>query len=149
MQAVLIILISLIAMEFFSWLVHKYIMHGALWFIHKSHHAHSKYFLEANDLFSLFFATIAVVLIFTGIDKGDFRLWIGCGITLYGLLYFILHDVLIHKRVKVFGRPGSRYLKAISNAHKDHHKSMRKDISGSYGLFIVSARYLRKGKILN
>lgn len=42
------------AMELSGWFIHKYVMHGPLWMIHKTHHQHSKSFFEWNDLFSLY-----------------------------------------------------------------------------------------------
>ncbi len=133
-------------MEMFSWLVHKYIMHGALWFIHKTHHEHNKGFFEANDLFSIFFGSIAVILIVSGLQDNDFKLWVGVGISTYGLLYFVLHDILIHKRVKLWNMPKSLYLRAISKAHRDHHKSLKKEDSCSFGLFFVSRHYFNLNK---
>jgi beta-carotene 3-hydroxylase len=39
-------------MEGFTWLIHKYVMHGFLWSLHKDHHDHSNDPpLEKNDYF--------------------------------------------------------------------------------------------------
>ena len=133
-------------MEAFSWFIHKYIMHGVLWNIHKTHHQHGKGVFELNDLFTLLFGGIAVVLILLGSETFDYRFWIGCGISVYGMLYFILHDVLIHKRLKWLGRPKSRYLKAIAKAHRDHHKTRECDGAVSFGLLVVPKKYFRDGK---
>ncbi|WP_226389564.1 sterol desaturase family protein [Penaeicola halotolerans] len=133
-------------MEIFSWAFHKYIMHGVLWNIHKTHHGHSKggYF-ELNDIFSLIFGSTAVVLIILGsIDGFDWRFWVGAGITVYGFSYFILHDMLIHRRVKVFDRPRGKFLNGIAKAHRDHHKSNKKDGAVSFGLFLVPKKYFSK-----
>jgi beta-carotene 3-hydroxylase len=130
-------------MEAFSWWVHKYVMHGVLWKIHKTHHEHSKGYFELNDLFTLIFGGTAVVLIFQGVETFDYRFWIGCGISLYGMLYFVLHDVMIHKRLKWLGRPKAKYLKAITKAHRAHHKSKEKDDAVSFGLFFIPQRYFK------
>lgn len=130
-------------MEAFSWIIHKYLMHGIFWNIHKTHHQHSDGFFELNDVFTLIFGGTAIVLIFLGIENFDERFWIGCGISLYGLAYFILHDVLIHKRLKWFSRPRNKYLKAITEAHKAHHKT-QKDNSVSFGLFVVPKRFWKE-----
>lgn len=37
----LIVLLVFIAMEGATWLIHKYVMHGFLWMLHKDHHDHS------------------------------------------------------------------------------------------------------------
>lgn len=144
LEAIIWIILGFGLMELFSWVIHKYLMHGVLWQIHKTHHNHSKGFFELNDLFTLLFGGIAVLLIFLGVDTLDYRFWLGCGISLYGMSYFILHDVLIHKRLSWFQRPKSRYLKAMTEAHKAHHKT-QKDNSVSFGLFVVPKRFWKKG----
>lgn len=116
-------------------------MHGFLWRIHKTHHQHTKGVFELNDLFTVLFGGTAIALIFLGIDAFDYRFWLGCGISLYGMLYFFLHDVLIHKRLKWFGRPKLKYLKAITKAHRAHHKTREKNDAESFGLFFVPKRF--------
>ena len=37
-------LTGFVLMELFSWVIHKFIMHGPLWKIHQSHHIHTKGF---------------------------------------------------------------------------------------------------------
>lgn len=143
LEAIMWTLLGFGLMELFSWVIHKYLMHGVLWRIHKTHHTHSKGFFELNDLFTLLFGGIAIVLIFLGVESFDYRFWLGCGISLYGISYFILHDVLIHKRLSWFQKPKSGYLKAISEAHKAHHKT-QKENSVSFGLFVVPRRFWKK-----
>ncbi|MCE7994043.1 MAG: fatty acid hydroxylase [Roseivirga sp.] len=144
MKAILFFIVGFVLMEAFSWLIHKYIMHGVLWKIHKTHHQHTKGYFELNDLFTLLFGGIAIVLIFLGVESFDYRFWIGCGISGYGTAYFILHDVLIHKRLKWLGRPRGRYMKAIAKAHRDHHKTKECDGAVSFGLLIVPKKYYRE-----
>ncbi|MGW8121695.1 sterol desaturase family protein [Roseivirga echinicomitans] len=142
--ALLWIMLGLVLMECFSWWIHKYIMHGVLWEIHKTHHRQSKGYFELNDLFTVIFGGAAIVLIFLGIESLDYRFWLGCGISLYGMLYFILHDVLIHKRLNLLGRPKSKYLQAIAKAHRAHHKSKEKEDGESFGLFLIPKKYFRE-----
>lgn len=143
-EAILFLVAGFLGMEIFSWLIHKYVMHGALWQVHKTHHVRAKGFLEKNDLFSLSFGTLAVVLIVLGLPGLDYRFWIGCGISLYGLLYFVLHDVLIHRRVRTSQKPVGRYLDGIAKAHRDHHRSAERDGAVCFGLLWVPLRYFRK-----
>lgn len=138
------IFVGFISMEFSGWFIHKFLMHGILWKIHKTHHIHSKSFFELNDLFSILFASIAIVLIFLGVSTLDYRFWIGLGITCYGISYFILHDILIHRRVKLFTKPNGRYLAGIFKAHQVHHASRKRDDAVSFGLFIVPKKYFKK-----
>lgn len=138
--------LGLVVMELSGWFIHKYLMHGPLWMIHKTHHQPSKSLLEWNDLFSLLFGSIAVGLILIGASNLDYRFWIGIGITLYGVLYFFLHDVLVHRRLKWFDRPKSLFLKAIFRAHQAHHKTNQKDGAVSFGLFLIPKEFLKEEK---
>nr|WP_323755781.1 sterol desaturase family protein [Roseivirga sp.] len=146
-KAVLWLVAGFVLMETFSWWIHKYIMHGVLWKIHKTHHQHTKGYFELNDIFTLIFGGAAVVLIFLGVENLDYRFWLGCGISLYGMLYFVLHDVLIHKRLKLLGRPKLKYLKAITKAHRAHHKSKEKEDAESFGLFLIPRKYFKEEDI--
>ncbi|MEM6843936.1 MAG: sterol desaturase family protein [Bacteroidota bacterium] len=143
MAGLFLLIIGFLGMEFFSWAIHKYLMHGALWSIHKTHHRKQSGYFELNDLFSLFFGSVAALLIILGLKNFDYRFWIGCGITLYGFVYFVLHDVLIHRRVKKWKRPAEYYLDSITQAHRAHHKSDQRDDSVSFGLLVVPRRYFR------
>lgn len=143
MYALLYMLLGFAAMEFSGWFIHKYIMHGPLWSIHKTHHQVSKSFFELNDLFSLLFGSIAIMLIVKGFEQLDYRFWMGIGISLYGISYFFLHDVLIHRRVKWFDRPKNSFLRGIFKAHQAHHATNKKDDAVSFGLFVVPKRYFR------
>ncbi|GAA0877340.1 sterol desaturase family protein [Algoriphagus jejuensis] len=140
-NALAFIALGFVAMELAGWAIHKYLMHGPLWMIHRTHHEPSKSFFELNDLFSLLFGSIAVVLIFKGIDALDYRFWMGVGISVYGLLYFILHDIWVHRRFKWFGRPKNFILKGIFKAHQAHHRTNTKDEAVSFGLFLVPKKF--------
>jgi beta-carotene 3-hydroxylase len=144
--AVVFVFLGFVLMEVFGWAIHKYLMHGPLWSIHKTHHQPSKYFFELNDLFSLLFGSIAVGLIVLGVEQLDYRFWMGAGISLYGILYFFLHDVLIHKRVKWFERPKNAFLKGIFRAHQAHHRTNEKEDAVSFGLFVVPKEYFKQEK---
>ncbi|WP_291784500.1 sterol desaturase family protein [Cecembia sp.] len=143
MYAVLFTIVGFAIMEFSGWFIHKYIMHGPLWNIHKTHHQPSKSFFELNDLFSLIFGTVAVILIFLGLEALDYRFWIGIGISIYGMLYFFIHDVLVHRRLKWFERPRSKFLLGIFRAHQAHHATNKKEDAVSFGLFVVPKKYFK------
>ncbi len=142
-KAIGFIALGFAAMEVFGWAIHKYLMHGVLWSIHKTHHQPSKTFFEWNDLFSLLFGSIAVVLIFKGVAEFDYRFWMGVGISTYGMLYFFLHDVLIHRRMKWFRKPKNAFLKGIFKAHQAHHRTNEKEDAVSFGLFVVPKEYFK------
>lgn len=128
-------------MEFVAWFSHKYIMHGFLWVLHKDHHAkHNKKF-ERNDWFAFIFATPAIFLIFIGsLNSNSYLFSLGLGIAFYGIAYFLFHDVLYHKRLKLFREPRSHYFKAIVQAHYDHHIGKK-----NYGfLLMVPLKYFKR-----
>lgn len=127
-------------MEFMAWFTHKYVMHGFLWILHKDHHSPKKKRFERNDFFAVIFAIPSFLLIFLGLlNLNLYAVALGSGIALYGLAYFLFHDVFYHRRIKLFGEAQSWYFKAIVKAHDDHHTGKK-----NYGfLFMVPTRYLR------
>ncbi|MEO0310713.1 MAG: hypothetical protein RIQ89_370 [Bacteroidota bacterium] len=132
-----------LGMEFVAWFTHKYIMHGFLWSWHESHHSPRNGIFEKNDRFFLVYATAAIILMFLGHDPLDYRFFLGLGITAYGLTYFLLHDVFIHRRAKWFDRLNSPYLTAMRKAHKAHHKSMGKNGCIEFGLLLFNKRFFK------
>ena len=142
-------IISVFGMEFIAWFTHKYIMHGWLWNLHKDHHTGSNHSLEHNDWFSIIFAIPSFLLIFSGL-KYDFHIAvaIGAGMAFYGFIYFIVHDIFIHQRIKKFKNVENQYLKALRRAHKIHHKGINKEKSESFGFLIVSKKYFKQSDSL-
>ena len=138
---VLIVLATFWFMEFMAWFTHKFLMHGWLWRLHKDHHQKEPGFFEKNDSFFLIFAIPSIYCYITGSLYHDFRLYIGIGISLYGLAYFIVHDIIIHQRFKIFSRLNNRYIMAIRRAHKMHHKHLGKEHGENFGMLIVPLKY--------
>jgi len=143
----LLVLLAFMAMELVAWSTHKYIMHGFLWTLHKDHHKkESKGFFEHNDFFFLLFAFPGIVCLFFGMRQGfNFLFWIGLGITLYGFAYFLVHDVFIHQRFKLFRNATNPYFQAIRRAHKMHHKHLDKEQGECFGMLWVPLKYFRQG----
>ncbi len=132
-------------MEGITWLTHKYIMHGFLWYLHEDHHQKGKGFFEKNDAFFLIFAVPSWLLIMLGsMHQNYVAVSIGFGIAMYGLAYFIVHEVIIHQRFKWFSKSNNRYIKAIRWAHKMHHKHLNKEEGESFGMLIVAKKYWDK-----
>lgn len=141
------ILVSFFAMEFVAWITHKYIMHGLLWILHRDHHQGKEGFFEKNDSFFLIFALPSFLLMFFGVLHGnDFKLYIGIGIAIYGFCYFLVHDVFIHQRFKIFRNSDNWYLRAIRRAHKMHHKHLNKEHGECFGMLLVPFRYFKEAK---
>ena len=141
MQAVIDILIMTAAfffMEFVAWSAHKYVMHGAFWFIHEDHHVMRKGFFQKNDLFVALFAIPSWLFMMFGIMDGcDYKMWIGIGFTIYGLSYFFVHEVVIHNRFNLFGKVQNPYLRGLIKAHAAHHKHKGPENGECFGMLIV------------
>lgn len=133
-------------MEFMSWFTHKFVMHGFLWHLHEDHHVKGEgTFFEKNDTFFLIFAIPSFFLILFGSLNGfDYRAWIGFGILMYGIAYFLVHDVFIHQRFKWLRRTENTYFRAIRKAHKVHHKKTGKEDGECFGMLVVPYKYLKE-----
>ena len=68
---------------------------------------------------------------------------IGAGITMYGLTYFIIHDIVIHQRLPILKNPGNFYISAIVKAHGLHHWGKNTKNFKCYGLLIFPKRFLK------
>lgn len=139
-------LLVFLLMEVIAWFTHKYIMHGFLWSWHKSHHEPRKGRFEKNDLFGIFFAFISSSLIISGTWKAqfDWKFFVGAGILLYGIAYFLVHDVFVHQRIHWLRNTDSNYFKAMRFAHKIHHKSNAKEGGEAFGFLYVSKKFRDK-----
>jgi beta-carotene 3-hydroxylase len=137
MNLALFIIAGFVGMEIISYLVHRFVFHGLLWNIHRTHHEASHGHFELNDLFSLGFAAVAIVLVVLGSSDPlvDPRFGVGIGITVYGILYFIMHDLFTHRRFLPFSSE-SRIMLLIRSAHNRHHQTAEKDGHEPYGLFL-------------
>lgn len=138
------VLITFIIMEVVAWATHKYVMHGFLWFLHRDHHQvdHNK-ITQKNDWFFLIFAIPGANLIIFNSSDLNIGFFIGIGITLYGLAYFIVHEIFIHQRIKILKKTNSKYFLAIRRAHKIHHKNLHKENGSCFGMLIVPFKFLK------
>lgn len=141
----LIVLVTFFLMEGATWLIHKYIMHGLLWSLHRDHHDHTNDGpLERNDYFFVIFAIPAIILMFFGVQNDyNYVFYIGLGITIYGMGYFFVHDIFIHQRISFLRNTKNPYLLAIRRAHKQHHKHTSKEDGECFGFLWVPIRYFK------
>lgn len=139
----LVVFVTFVLMEGVAWFMHKYILHGFLWFLHKSHHTRHRRVFELNDLLFAFYGSLATVFFVYGAPNLDLRFWIAVGITLYGLMYFLVHDVYIHRRLLFFSKMSNVYLKALDIAHKVHHRNPGKEGGESFGMLMVSSKFFK------
>ena len=145
MISFLIFLVTYVLMECVTWCTHKFVMHGFLWYLHADHHQ-PKYahIFERNDVFFVIFAIPSIVLFYFGAAAGfDYRFFIGLGIFAYGMSYFIVHDIVIHQRLKLFKNTKNKYLIALRKAHKMHHKHLGKEHGECFGMLFVPFKYFK------
>lgn len=145
MMYVFVTLLVFVIMEGITWLTHRYIMHGFLWYLHEDHHQKGPGFFEKNDAFFIIFAIPSWLCIMLGsMHELYWVVSIGAGIAMYGFAYFLVHEIIIHQRIKLFTKSNNRYIKAIRWAHKMHHKHLEKDEGESFGMLIVAKKYWDK-----
>ncbi len=120
-------------------------MHGFLWSLHKDHHHknHSSWW-ERNDLFFVFYAVVSMSFIML---HDPITFWVGepvgFGILAYGIAYFLVHDIFIHQRFKLFRNANHWYAKGVRRAHKIHHKHLGKNKGKCFGMLFVPFKYFR------
>ena len=132
-------LATVLAMEGFAYIMHRWVMHGPGWFLHQSHHRVRDGWFELNDLYSLIFAIPSVLLINRGVmgALGPWAIAVGIGIATYGMIYFGFHDVIVHRRMKHRYLPKSAYMKRIVQAHRLHHAVESKHHGLSFGFLVA------------
>lgn len=149
-----VFVVTVIFMEGFAYVAHRWLMHGPGWFLHKSHHAPRHGMFELNDLYAAIFAVPSISLFWYGIGLGHGALyaWIGGGIAAYGAIYFGFHDMIVHRRINIRYIPKSAYMKRIIQAHRLHHVVETKSGTVSFGFLwaprpeVLKAELARRGK---
>jgi beta-carotene 3-hydroxylase len=136
---VLIASVVFVSMEGVAWFLHKYVMHGFGWYLHEDHHRFTGKRFQKNDLFGLFFGVISFILILTGVlSRLDVKFAVGVGIMLYGIGYFMVHDIFFHRRIRISYRPRSEYMKRVLNAHAIHHQKSTAHTGVNFGFLYAS-----------
>ena len=140
----LIVIATVLAMEWVAWASHKYIMHGPGWAWHRDHHEPHDKVLEKNDLYGLVGAVMSISMFALGspLVVGEAAwwpaTWIGVGILGYGIIYTLIHDGLVHQRYfRIVPKRG--YAKRLVQAHKLHHATIGKEGGVSFG-FVFAGR---------
>lgn len=145
LAAFAIIALSVAVMEGVAWASHKYIMHGFGWGWHRDHHERHDRMFERNDLFALVGAGISISLFAIGspwaMGAIGFVAWppataMGIGVLIYGILYTLAHDGLVHQRYFRWV-PKSGYAKRLVQAHKLHHATQSREGGVSFGFLVA------------
>lgn len=144
----IIFTITFFLMEFAAWFLHKYVMHGFLWGLHYDHHVHNpNRAYQLNDFFALFFAVPSFLLIlFDSLYDRPYLGALGFGIMAYGFAYFFVHEIIIHRRWKLFNIRNSWYVEAVNSAHKVHHSIYEKEGCSNFGMLIVPFKYFSNAR---
>jgi beta-carotene 3-hydroxylase len=133
-----IVMAAVLAMEIIAWGSHKYVMHGFGWAWHRDHHEPQAGFLEKNDLYAIVGAAMSIGMfavgspLVMGADAWWPGTWIGLGILIYGVIYTLVHDGLVHQRWFRWV-PRSGYAKRLVQAHKLHHATIGREGGVSFG----------------
>lgn len=132
-------------MEAVAWASHRFLMHGPLWFLHRSHHLprgplSGRGRLEANDWFGVAFSLPAMALIAWGVAGRPLLAAAGLGMTAYGAGYILLHDALVHGRFGRLPPPRHPYLRRLVQAHRLHHARQSKHGCRAFGFLLAPPR---------
>jgi len=136
--AIMIVIATVVWMEWVAWSSHKYIMHGWGWAWHRDHHEPHDNVLEKNDLYGVVGAVMSISMFAIGspLVLDDAAWWpatfIGIGILIYGIIYTLIHDGLVHQRYFKWV-PKRGYAKRLVQAHKLHHAIIGKEGGVSFG----------------
>jgi beta-carotene 3-hydroxylase len=146
-MGIIITLATFGIMEFMAWSTHRFVMHGFMWYFHEDHHVPHQKIFERNDVFFLIYAIPSWLCIMLGMMNASVvSVSIGFGILFYGIAYFLVHDVLIHRRFKWFDKTDNWYFRALRKAHKVHHKNQGKEEGQCFGMLWVPLRYFKEAK---
>jgi beta-carotene 3-hydroxylase len=142
-------LATVAAMEGFAYVMHRWVMHGPGWFLHKSHHEPRDGNWELNDLYFVIFATPSILLMVGGLYWGwhSVTVWVGAGIAAYGMIYLGFHDFIVHRRIPIRYIPKSSYMKKIISAHRLHHAVETKQGTVSFGFLIAPEPEVLKARL--
>ncbi len=132
----LIVILTVAGMELFAYAAHRWIMHGKLgWGWHKSHHearAENSIF-EKNDLYGIVMSIVSITLFALGASVWWPLTWVAVGMTIYGFIYYFVHDGLVHQRWPFRAVPKRGYLRRLYQAHRLHHAVEGREDCVSFG----------------
>lgn len=74
----------------------------------------------------------------------NWMFYAGLGIALYGLAYFLVHDVFVHQRIKWLRKTNIPYFKAMRRTHHLHHEVHTKEGGQAFGFIFVKRSFLKR-----
>lgn len=145
----ILVALGFLGMEAVTYLVHRFVMHGALRKLHRSHHrnaaaAFAKKTPEPNDVFPLAFSVVVIAGITIGFNMSGaaWLLPVLVGVSVYGVVYTIIHDGIIHGRIRWMKRVRSNWTTSLDEAHREHHRTNGEP----YGMLLPSLSMRRTVK---
>lgn len=136
------VIATVAAMELAAWSSHKYVMHGFGWAWHRDHHEPHDRLFEKNDLFALVGAVMSISMfalgspLVMGRSAWEPGTWIGLGVLIYGVIYSLVHDGLVHQRYFRWV-PRRGYARRLVQAHRLHHATLGREGGVSFGFVIA------------
>lgn len=144
-----LVAVGFLGMEAVTYLVHRFVMHGALRKLHRSHHrnaaaAFAKKTPEPNDVFPLAFSVVVIAGISIGFNMSGaaWLLPVLVGVSVYGVVYTVIHDGIIHGRIRWMKRVRSNWTTSLDEAHREHHRTNGEP----YGMLLPSLSMRRTVK---
>ena len=121
--SLLIAVLAFVAMEPVTAATHRWVMHGVGEYLHRSHHRQRAARFEMNDWYPVMFAALVNLALFAGFNWDGFGALVpaGIGVTVYGALYALVHDVYIHGRLGWFRHRRVAAFDRLAEAHRIHH----------------------------
>ena len=142
---ILVVVVTTLCMEAAAWWLHRYVMHGWGWGWHRSHHEPRNGPFEKNDLYALVFTAISLAFFTFLAELWAPFWWVGVGTVVFGLLYTLLHDGLVHQRLPFVRRARRGYLKRLIQAHRLHHAVRTREGAVSFGfLYAPPVQHLKR-----
>ncbi len=123
MSGPLVALIVAVAMEPIAATVHHRFGHGPGWVLHADHHRPGGR-LERNDCIPAAFGLVCVGVFAAAhtVPALGWMWWPVVGVTAYGAIYGVVHDIYIHRRLPVLPRRVA-WLEPLRRAHLSHHQT--------------------------
>lgn len=126
----LLVILGFFGMEAVTYVVHRYVMHGVFEHLHVSHHRNAAAEFaekapEPNDVFPLAFSVVVIAAFWAGFNVPGYSwlLPLFLGVTLYGIAYTVVHDGIIHGRIRFMKHLDVSWLRSLATAHRSHHRS--------------------------
>ncbi|MCS6935888.1 MAG: hypothetical protein NZM35_12185 [Chitinophagales bacterium] len=138
-----VVLTSIVATEIAGFLIHKYLLHGVLWPIHRAYHKRYGNGLKFLPAATWIYIMLATALIVSGawLQTGWLN-YAGIGIALYAAISLLV-DAAIKFKINIPYFANNLYIRALRKARQLHERIGRKDAPVHYGLLWVNTKHFK------